>query len=87
MGARATIDILQAAKDSLSPGQKWCVRSPLGEVVPGTEGADILSPILSFCDAASCDWDDASEEGFYLSQTPTDNPHEIPTITIQDKSP
>ena len=51
---------------SLAEDEFWCVESPHEGVLYDTASKRFDSPIIVFCSALKCEWDDATEQGFKL---------------------
>lgn len=66
--------LLALGAASLAEGEFWCVESPHEGVLYATASKRFDEPVILFCDALKCDWDDATEEGFKLVKAKVPSP-------------
>lgn len=61
-------EFIEDCAAALGDNEFWCIVDPDGCVVPCTVDKRLDQPVIIFCDAANCDWDDATDAGFRLSR-------------------
>jgi hypothetical protein len=66
-GKKAYDAIVKASEDSCGPDEYWVINGPEGPLSL-TASKQFHQPIVMFCDAAKCDWDEATEAGFFLDR-------------------
>jgi hypothetical protein len=61
---------------SCAEDEFWCIESPHEGLLSATASKRLDVPVLIFCRALKCEWDDATEEGFRLvkAKIPTSQP-------------
>jgi hypothetical protein len=60
---------------SLPAKTLWCIIDPGGEPMLDTASKRFDEPVIMFCSALKCDWDDATEVGYRLGQTTVPQVH------------
>jgi hypothetical protein len=59
-------DLIGVAGAALAPDEFWCVESPTEGVLYDTMSKRFDYPVILFCEALKCEWDDATDQGFKL---------------------
>lgn len=62
--------LIDAGVRSLPANVLWCIIDPGGEPMLDTASKRFDAPVVTFCNALNCDWDDATEVGYRLGHTP-----------------
>jgi len=61
-------ELIQSGEDSLDADEFWCVVDPGGEPMEETASKSFAYPVVTFCNALECDWEDAKEIGYRLGR-------------------
>lgn len=64
---KAYVDFIGQAAASLGHDEYWCIDHDNGSI-KDTASKDIGYPVILFCSAMNCDWDEAQESGFRLGK-------------------
>lgn len=61
--------LMKACADVLPDGEFWCIIDPGGVPMVETASKRLDEPVIMFCSALKCDWEDAKEVGYRLGRT------------------
>lgn len=61
--------LIAVGTKSLGENEFWCIIDPGGEAMTDTASKRFDEPVITFCNALQCDWDDATETGYWLGTT------------------
>ena len=59
--------MVSAAAAGLGEHEYWCIAGEDG-IFEATASKDVTRPVVVFCDAVGIEWDQAREQGFYLTR-------------------
>ena len=62
-------NLIAAGMRGLAPGERWCIIDPGGHPMLSTASERMDCPVVVFCEALECDWEDAKDVGYSLGRT------------------